>query len=392
MKKMNRITIAVLIDAFGWEVLGEHPFLPELVHRKPLRTILGFSSGAIPSLLSGALPNEHGRWFLYRRSRSESPFGFARLLAPFAGGGRVGRKVRWAYENCFDFFTDNTGYYHLYQVPLPLLPEFDLPETKPIYEPGGLETGETLFDRIERRGIPHRVWYWRTPEQRNFDELHDAVRGREAPFLFFYASELDALMHARGTCHPDTARLIGRYEEQIRVVVAEAEWRYDEVELIICSDHGMVNVNRTIDLMTRVRALPFREGRDYLPFYDSTFARFWFHDERAEAAIGELLAGTEGGRLVDDEELGRLGVLFPEGEYGDVVFVADAGTVIAPSFMGNAAPAGMHGYHPDDRGSDGIVLSNRPVPDETGSILDMASLLEGAAVRAWEGESDGEPR
>ncbi|MFH1680891.1 MAG: hypothetical protein ABIH26_09645, partial [Candidatus Eisenbacteria bacterium] len=102
---MKRVTIAVLIDAFGWDVLGAHPFLPELEHRKPLRTVLGFSSAALPSLLSGRWPEEHGRWFLYRRNPCESPFGFARLLAPAEGARWLGRRVRTAYEKCFESFT-----------------------------------------------------------------------------------------------------------------------------------------------------------------------------------------------------------------------------------------------------------------------------------------------
>ena len=70
---MRRITIAVLIDAFGWDLLQAHSFLPELSHRKPLETVLGFSSAALPSLLTGRHPDEHGRWFLFRKNPTESP-------------------------------------------------------------------------------------------------------------------------------------------------------------------------------------------------------------------------------------------------------------------------------------------------------------------------------
>ncbi|MFH1277014.1 MAG: alkaline phosphatase family protein [Candidatus Eisenbacteria bacterium] len=386
---MRRTVIVFLIDAFGWDLQETRPFLAEHVHRRPLKTILGFSSAAIPTLLTGKHPDEHGRWFLYRRSRSDSPFGFAGLLAPFARGP-LAAFVRAAYEKCFDHFTNITGYYHLYRVPLGLLPRFDLPEKRPVYLPGGVDGAPTLFDRIEEAGIPSRVWFWRTREEDNFGEILAAVREGEETFLFFYASELDALMHARGTDAPETRGLMDSYEARIRETLGEAEKRADEVELYVCSDHGMVDVKRIIDLMGDIRSLPFREGKDYLPFYDSTFARFWFFSGAAEKAIRDRLENAAGGRLLGDDELHRLRVLFPDREYGEAVFVTGAGTVIAPSFMGDRAPAAMHGYHPDDPGSDGLVISNRPLPERDLSIRDMAALLEGAARRAAEDEGHGE--
>ena len=385
---MSRVVVAVLIDAFGWEIQEEIGFLPEYSDRKPLRTILGFSSAAIPSLLSGAQPDEHGRWFLYRRNPRETPFGFARLLAPVEGCGWIGRKVRWAYGEAFRYFTDITGYYHLYNVPLRLLPWFDLPEGKPIYEPGGIDSVDTIFDRLAARSIPHKTWYWNVSEEESFAELLRKVRTGGTPFLFLYASALDGLMHAEGTRSPKTTELIALYEKRIREVMKEAYARNDEVELYVFSDHGMKNTDRSIDLMDRTMALPFREGRDYLAFYDATFARYWFSDSRAEAAIRELLGRQEGGRLLSEEEIKSMRVHFPGGEYGEAVFLTDPGTVIVPSFMGDSMIAGMHGYDPDDPASRAFVLSNGPLPDRVESITDMAGLLEEAAVRTGSGERE----
>ena len=50
----GRIHIFILIDALGWEYIKERPFLNDVLpHRQPLRTVLGFSSGAIPTILTG---------------------------------------------------------------------------------------------------------------------------------------------------------------------------------------------------------------------------------------------------------------------------------------------------------------------------------------------------
>ena len=66
------------------------------------------------------------------------------------------------------------------------------------------------------------------------------------------------------------------------------------------------------------------------------------------------LEGTSCGRIVDDEELERLGILFSDRRYGEVIFLLNPGWLMARSdFNGNHwKPVGMHGFHPSDRDSD----------------------------------------
>src|SRR5437868_899967 len=51
------LSIYVLVDALGWEVVRNRRFLDDILpDRRWLTTILGYSSGAIPPLLSGRRP------------------------------------------------------------------------------------------------------------------------------------------------------------------------------------------------------------------------------------------------------------------------------------------------------------------------------------------------
>src|SRR3989442_3999607 len=75
------LSIYVLVDALGWELVRGRPFLDDvLIDKRWLVTILGYSSGAIPSLLSGRYPNQHGHWNLFYRSPGASPFRWTRPL------------------------------------------------------------------------------------------------------------------------------------------------------------------------------------------------------------------------------------------------------------------------------------------------------------------------
>ena len=59
---VRRLQVFVLIDALGWEIIKDRPFLnAELSFRTPLKTVLGYSSGAIPTILTGLQPAREGR-------------------------------------------------------------------------------------------------------------------------------------------------------------------------------------------------------------------------------------------------------------------------------------------------------------------------------------------
>src|ERR1700739_624734 len=82
--RKRRISLCVLVDALGWKILEDQQFLNDvLVYRQPLTTVLGFSSGAIPSLLTGQSPSQHGHWNLFYYDPAESPFAWLRGLRHF---------------------------------------------------------------------------------------------------------------------------------------------------------------------------------------------------------------------------------------------------------------------------------------------------------------------
>ena len=152
----------------------------------------------------------------------------------------------------------------------------------------------------------------------------------------------------------------------------------NRASLHVFSDHGMTEVTATYDILADLARLPLREGRDYRGFYDSTMARFKLFNEAARRAIGGLLANSAHGRIVPDAELERLGVLFTDHRYGDLVFITHGGTVLNPSYMSDRAPKGMHGYHPDDPGATGVYLSTDPPPDGLDNIRGLFNVMKGA--------------
>ena len=57
------LPLFVFVDACGWEIIKDHPFARTLApERRSLRSVFGYSSACIPSILSGRWPVEHRNW------------------------------------------------------------------------------------------------------------------------------------------------------------------------------------------------------------------------------------------------------------------------------------------------------------------------------------------
>ena len=88
--------IFLFIDALGWDIVGKTGFLQDLLpHRREVSMQFGYSCSAIPTILSGKRPDEHGHLGLFAYAPEKSPFkklaAFMRLLRPksFWSRGRV---------------------------------------------------------------------------------------------------------------------------------------------------------------------------------------------------------------------------------------------------------------------------------------------------------------
>lgn len=363
--------IVLLVDALGWSLAARTPgFAGGLAHRRELATVLGFSSGALPTLFTGRLPAEHGRFLMFRRANGGTPFaGFgATALLP----ERVQRS--WKLTRALTGLVKARGvrgYFNLYDVPRRLLPEFDLPEKDDPFAAGGLPGG-ALWDTLERRGLRWRGWNWRTPETESLAALARAAAEGSEDFLFCYTAELDARQHREGRSGPGVAECLARYDRALAAIAADVPgaWIY------LLSDHGMVEVERCVDVMGALAALPVSWPRDYLPFFDSTFARFWWRTAGARERVRETLAATGWGRWLDDERLAKEGAAFPRREYGEDLFLLDPGVLMVPSFMGRTPVRAMHGYDPAHPDMTALLWSNRPIPPHVRHLRQVREYLE----------------
>ncbi|MBL9127698.1 MAG: alkaline phosphatase family protein [Verrucomicrobiales bacterium] len=378
------LPLFVMIDACGWEILRRHSFLERTAPtRKRLRSVFGYSSTCVPSILSGRWPSEHRNWCYFVYDPPRSPFRSLRplrWLPPALTRRRFFRRWLARFVRARLGFR---GYFDLYNIPFRYIHLFDFTEKRSPLAPAGMNRGSNIFDFLAVRDIPYFVTDTARSEEANRDALLADIRAERIEFAFQYWAGLDGLLHRVGNQSPEIADRLHLYQDWIERILAEAKEHYREVHLYVFSDHGMANCDRMLDLKGRIDALPARMERDYAVVYDSTMARFWFFDPAARESITAELRRIPEGRILSDDELEGLHARFEDRYFGELVFLVEEGVLIVPSHMGERPIRGMHGYHPDAPQSFAALLTNRPsVPDDVTDIPHIYRLMERSASLA----------
>ncbi len=144
---------------------------------------------------------------------------------------------------------------------------------------------------------------------------------------YIYFNDLDKIGHKYGTKSKEIIDAIRQIDEKI------SRMDFD----IILSDHGMVDIKKTI-------SVPLAENC----FIDSDMARYWGSKEELERIKKELL--LKEGKITD----------WKNKDYGELVFVANTGILISPNFwQGKTFIRAMHGYDGKDKEMRGVYILNK---------------------------------
>jgi hypothetical protein len=313
-----KASIFVLMDALGWEWIKEHPFLKEVApYRAPLDSVLGFSTAAIPSILTGQFPEEHGRLSLFHRANGHSPFEKLKLICAMPPAMVENRYARYAVKTLARRMNNLTGYFQLYGVPLSYLPKLDVCEKRNIYAPGGIPDSTSIFDLVDSNGTSYKTYcYHDGTDDELLASIEADLRAGQAKFYFLYLAELDYFLHLHADDPAAAAEVLQKYSTALTRLHKIASETYGAADIHVFGDHGMAPTQATIDIQAMLAPLPVKAPRDYLCLLDSTMARFWFFSAGARDAVTAALKNVDGGRWLDSDDLIKLHAYFPDSKYG----------------------------------------------------------------------------
>ena len=381
--KKEKIEIFLFIDALGWKIVNDHSFLADfLPHRKKISMQFGYSSSAIPTILSGKTPAEHGHLGLFRFAPEESPFKilsrFSAFFKPesFWNRGRVRHHLSRLLKKLYGF----TGYFQLYRMPLWKLKFMDYCEKKNLFVARGMDDIDNLHDVLSAKNINFHISDWHLSDETNYLAAEKAVADG-CDFLFVYTAGFDGVLHNKVGDIQAVAAKLAEMQKKIISLYRKAEEYAKTVNFTIISDHGMTPLTGTVDIMSRVENCGLVFGKDYGACFDSTMARFYYLNEKSENVITDLMKDFPGRFLTADEEI-KYGIYRKDRIFGDSIFLLEPGIQIVPSDMGNSPLCGMHGFAPEDEHSYAVILSNIPVPPETEKVADYFDLMIERTQRA----------
>ena len=368
----------------GWEYVKSSGLLDEApeLYGNEVRTVLGYSSGAVPTILTGKVPAEHGRWNLLRYSPNKSPFAWTRFLKFLPEPMLENRYSRKAINIISKRIARSEGYFSSHGLPVRHLSSFDVCETTNIYKPGGITGSRNVFDYFIENDIPYKSYSYHDGSDEALIEQaeSDLSAGSESVF-FLYLAELDDYLHHHCYDLDGIHQRVSWYFEKINKLVAVAQSRASDVRFHVFSDHGMTPIREHYDLIGYLQKAGVGPKSNYISVFDSTMARFWFSDTKLRDGVLSALRECPAGRILKEEELRDLGIFFPDDRYGEVIFLLEPGILIHPCFFGNYAPAGMHGFHPDDPHSSAAYVSNVAEHRPAG-IENLYDMITTEALRA----------
>jgi hypothetical protein len=357
------------VDALGYSSLTPQSiprlleFFKESGTLKQVRTLLGYSNTIMPSIFSGLYPDQHNVWGLFKMSPPSCPFKLVNLFPPLLFDKND--LIRYfAIQMIYSYSKKKLSiprYMSPVNVPIRLLKYFDISLKKHIIDPNALEPSLTLFDLLRTNDIEfsYTGYPWDTGTEHILSKTKKAIRN--SPVSVCYIDEIDHEEHVFGTSSNKFLERIKVFDDLftdfLRKIMEE-----EKIMLLVFSDHGMRNVTETINIQSVLADTGLKLEKDFIFFLDSTIGRFWTFNEKSREVLREALAGTKGGRLLNNEEIKKYKINFKSNEYGDLIYLSDPGKLIMPNFytvLGGTVKA-MHGWDPLDKLQDSFLYVNRP--------------------------------
>lgn len=356
---MSKKTLILWIDACRYDYINQMPFLSSLTKRGNfgyLKQVIGYNS-IFTSFMTGLYPVSHGQFVAYCSGEQRPKIGRDKILkftpnfiAPY-------------YFNLRRYFQGND--FSIPFIPYRYSKSFNVAQDK-FYHHQNLYSVKTLLNILDDNKLKFVFYNWPfVYENKGKTKLHfslsnsDSTRVKKFNYLikekdfdvhFLHLWDLDKYGHQFGPNSPQIVEKIKKEDELVKEVLKNFSWEKDNI--IIWSDHGMLPVIRTINIISN---LPISSR--YRFFLDSTMARFWFEDSQIKNRILDIL-NSSFGHLLSEEEKVKFRINFFDNKFGDEIFLVNPGTLILPNFFQQKNLKGMHGYDLSDKDEWGILMSN----------------------------------
>jgi len=359
------INVFVYVDALPYEKINSEsaPFLYRFVNEGrtyKLQNIMGYSFGIQSTMLSGRLPSETKHFMPYVYAPNASPFIFkflARLARKLSVDVNVPHLLKIARYGLMSKFILKRGVKVSF-IPWNVIDRFFI---YPYYYMNELPFFADLKSNLQSEYGVNLLYFGppisSEPITDTINYMKAIIQTKDAnnSLLMVYVDTLDGVGHAYGVDAKAWKRTLVNVDNELGMLYRFLGTNLKKWSLALFSDHGMCNVNGTIDILGAMKSCGLT-SKQFTIFVDATLSLIWLKDESAKYKVLKALEGLGSDKVAffrrdkDGEVLRRYGVLTDDNRFGDIIVQAMPGFMFFPNFYSNMKPfKGVHGFLPESK-------------------------------------------
>ncbi len=381
MKRTKKVF--VFIEGLGWGQIGNGNFMPDIfLNRVAVTPQFGGISAALPTIISGKSPSEHGHFSFFFYDKKNSPFKKFSLVKYLFGAGLHPKClfntdiVRKIISKITAKFLGYSGRFQLNRISFERLRYFNYSEKRNIFANGGMSPVENLRDVLDKENIDCYFSDWRKSADDNYKEACRAIKeGKD--FLFVYLGGLAEALKEKPTDRNVAANFIEVCQKYLYGLVDILSNVSEDYSLNVLSDCGVSVRENVVDISKKIKSLNLKFGTDYVAFFEATIAHFWYptNSESTRKSIKNALSGLNGYFLSGDE-MEKFGIKFSDERYGNDIFVLDDNFQISPCDTIQKMKLGVLCGSNDNEQTKAIFLSTKEKIETPLEVKDFYSLMK----------------
>lgn len=384
-------TIFLYLDGFKYDYLERCQFLKKFAdknHSARLKVVPLHQFEF--NIFSGSL--DHDLWVWYYLDSKTSPYKWLKpwinILKIFDKNKFLSKIMRMKityFSSLIYYFKGRTRFVKIAKIPLDKAPLFSVTAKKCYIDKNPMNK-PTIFDVLRKNKTRYLTSEWPLISNQNQIKLKPWIKSEQArlnylfkksnqyDFLFVHLWKLDTLMHQYGTESREVNNYLKDMDKMLKDFVVKMIRKYKHVKVIISSDHGMVDIKGSINVIEKLRKNNLRENIDFISFPGSIMVRLWC--KRNKEKTKKVLEKIPNGKLYDETNFSELGFKYKRKLVGDYLFLADSGYQIIPNYFdGFKMMKAEHGYKPVKDELDGIFISSNKIGKKEIILTDIFDLV-----------------
>lgn len=277
-------------------------------------------------------------------------------------------KIRWIYFNFVNKILKKYISEEMirvrYKIPITLLEYFKPTESVYSYDSIGFGGESNIFYKLKEKGVSYDIDDFvkynkiKGTDNGRLENLITKIKNKDLKGFTLLYIGYGEIAHYNSVKNNFFNQELKNFDIKLREVVNLLKKNYEEYELMILGDHGMVNIENYFNIYPIIEEFRNKFNlnlkKDYMYFIDSTMFRLSLKNKLIISEVRKFFKDKLKGYY--EENLEDYFNKF-DSKYGDIKILLKPGNVFYPDYFNYKKNKGMHGYNSKTQGQEGTFVS-----------------------------------